>query len=161
MEKTNFTIEREKLEITMTRVFDAPRELLYEVFTDPKHKVIWWRCNTVTNVFVEMDVRPGGTWRIVQKNEDGKEYAFHGEYLEVVPPEKIVNTYEYEDIPAHIITETTLFEKQAGKTKLTLISSFQTIDDLEGMVNAGMESGSTESMEHIEELLIKLQTITI
>ncbi len=67
MKKTELIIEPEKLEITLTRVFDAPRELLYKVFTDPKHKAIWWRCNTVTNIFVQMDVKKGGMWRIVQK----------------------------------------------------------------------------------------------
>ena len=79
----------------------------------------------------------------------------------MIPPEKIVNTSEFEGMPGHIITETTTFKEQSGKTKLTLTSSFQTIEDLEGMIKAGMESGSTESMDHIEELLITLQTITI
>ena len=161
MKNTSFTIEHGKLEIIMTRVFDAPRELLYKVFTDQRHKAVWWRCNTVTNIFVQMDVRPGGAWRIIQKSEDGKEYAFHGEYLEVIPSEKIVNTSEYEDMPGHIITETATFIEQEGKTKLTITSLFQNIEDLEGMIKAGMESGATESMEHIEELLITLQTITI
>ena len=161
MKKTELIIEREKLEVTVTRVFDAPRELLYQVFTDPKHKAVWWRCDAVTNIFVQMDVRPGGLWRIVQKGADGKEYAFNGEYLEVIPPEKIVNTSEFEDMPGHIITETTILEEQSGKTKLTITSSFQTIEDLEGMIQAGMESGTTESMDHIDELLISLQTITI
>jgi uncharacterized protein YndB with AHSA1/START domain len=161
MKNTTFKIEREKLEITMSRVFDAPRELLYNVFTDPKHKTIWWRCNTVTNIAIQMDVRKGGSWRIIQKSGDGKEFAFHGEYIEVIPREKIANTSEFEGMPGHIITETTTFEEQEGKTKLTITSSFQNIEDLEGMIKAGMESGSTESMEHIEELLITLQSITI
>lgn len=161
MKKTELTIEREQLEVIVTRVFHAPRELLYKVFTDPKHKTIWWRCNSVTNIFVQMDVRPGGLWRIVQKGGDGKEFAFHGEYLEVIPPEKIVNTSEFEGMPGHIITETITFEEQGDKTKLTIISSFQNIEDLEGMIKAGMEAGTTESLEHIEELLLHLQTIII
>lgn len=161
MKKTDFTIEREKLKVTVTRVFDAPKELVYKVFTDPKHKAIWWRCNAVTNIFVQMDVRPGGSWHIIQKGADGKEFAFRGEYLEVLPLEKIVNTSEFENMPGHIITEITTFEEQGGKTKLTITSSFQTLEDLEGMIQSGMESGTTESMEHIEELLINLRTITI
>jgi uncharacterized protein YndB with AHSA1/START domain len=161
MKNIDFTIERKKLEITVSRLFDAPRELLYSVFTDPKHKAIWWRCNTVTNIFVQMDVKKGGTWRIIQQDESGKKFIFHGEYLEVIPLIKIVNTSEFEGMPGHVITETTTFTEQEGKTKLTIASSFQTIEDLEGMIKAGMESGTTESMEHIEELLIKLQTITI
>ncbi|HXB12714.1 MAG TPA: SRPBCC domain-containing protein, partial [Bacteroidia bacterium] len=87
--KTNIAIKPEKLEVVVTRIFNAPKELLYKVFTDPKHKAIWWRCNSVTNIFVQMDVRPGGSWRIIQKDNDGKEFAFHGEYLEVIPIEKI------------------------------------------------------------------------
>jgi len=161
MSKTNFIIEQEKLEVTVTRMFDAPRELLYKVFTDPKHKAMWWRCNTVTNISVQMDVRPGGTWRIIQKDEDGKEFAFHGEYLQVIPSEKIVNTSEYEDMPGHVITETTTFAEQEGKTKLTITSHFQNVEDLEGMIKAGMESGTRDSMEHIEELLIEQQTTKI
>src|SRR6185312_8371126 len=159
MKKTDLTIEREKLEVTATRVFDAPRELLYKVFTDPKHKAIWWRCDAVTNISVQMDVRPGGSWRIIQKGDDGKEFAFHGEYLEVTPPERIVNTSEFEGMPGHIITETATFEELSGKTRLTIYSSFQTIEDLEGMIKAGMESGTTESMDHIQELVIDRQTI--
>ena len=161
MKKTDLTIEREKLEVTAVRVFDAPRELIYKVFTDPTHKAVWWRCNSVTNIFVEMDVRPGGSWRIIQRGEDGKEFAFHGKYLEVIAPKKIVNTSEFEGMPGHVITETTTFEKRAGKTKLTITSSFQSIEDLEGMIKAGMESGTTESLDHVEELLINLQTIII
>jgi uncharacterized protein YndB with AHSA1/START domain len=161
MSNTDFIIERKKLEVTVTRVFDAPRELLYKVFTDPKHKAIWWRCNTVTNTSIQMDVRLGGAWRIIQKGEDGKEFAFHGKYLEVIPPEKIVNTSEFEDMPGHIITETTTFIEQEGKTKLTITSHFQSIEDLEGMVKAGMESGTRESLEHIEEILMELQTTKI
>jgi len=161
MKKTELTIEREKLEVTVTRVFDTPRKFLYKVFTDPAHKAVWWRCNTVTNIFVQMDVRPGGSWRIIQRGEDGKEFAFHGKYLEVISPEKIVNTSEFEEMSGHVITETAIFEEQGDKTKLTIISSFQNIEDLEGMIKAGMESGTTESMDHIEELLSKLQTITI
>jgi uncharacterized protein YndB with AHSA1/START domain len=152
--KTNIAIKPEKLEVVVTRIFNAPKELLYKVFTDPKHKAIWWRCNSVTNIFVQMDVRPGGSWRIIQKDNDGKEFAFHGEYLEVIPIEKIVNTSEFEGMPGHVITETARFAEQGGKTKLTITSLFQNREDLEGMIKAGMESGTTESMDHIEELLI-------
>ncbi len=72
-----------------------------------------------------------------------------------------MNTSEYEDMPRHVITETTTFKEQEGKTKLTITSLFQNREDLEGMIKAGMESGSTESMDHMEELLISLQTITL
>ena len=155
--KTNVEIKREKLEIVVTRIFAAPKKLLYKVFTDPKHKTIWWRCDSVTNVFVQMDVRQGGTWRIIQKDNSGKEFAFHGEYLEVIAMEKIVNTSEYEGMPGHIIIETNTFEECGTKTKLTITSLFQNGEDLEGMVKAGMESGTKESMDHIEELLISNQ----
>jgi uncharacterized protein YndB with AHSA1/START domain len=152
--KTNIVIKREKLEVVVTRIFAAPKELLYKVFTDPKHKAIWWRCNSVTNTLVQMDVRTGGAWRIIQKDNNGKEFAFHGKYLEVIPLEKIINTSEFEGMVGHIITETTTFEEKEGKTKLTITSLFQTREDLEGMIKAGMEYGTTESMDHIEELLI-------
>lgn len=152
-QKTNFIIAPGKLDVIMTRIFNAPRELVYKACTDPKHKAIWWRCKAHTNIFVQMDVRPGGIWRIIQKSEDGKEFAFHGEYLEVVPPEKIVNTFEFEGKPGHVITETTTFEEQGSKTKLTITSLFQTKKDRQDMINAGMEYGGTDSMELLDELL--------
>jgi len=154
-------MEREKQEVTVSRLFDAPREIVYKVFTEPEHKKKWWRCNTITNVSVEMDVRNGGLWRIVQQDETGKQYVMYGEYLEIIPQEKIVNTYEFDGMPGHVITETTTFEDHDGKTMLTITSQFQSIEDLEGMIKAGMESGTMESLEHANELIIKLQTITI
>jgi uncharacterized protein YndB with AHSA1/START domain len=156
-QQTKCIILQENLEVIISRVFNSPKALLYKVFTDPKHKAIWWRCNSVTNVSVQMDVRPGGIWRIIQKGEDGKEFAFHGEYLEVIPQEKIVNTSEFEGMPGHVITETTRFKELEGKTKLTITSLFQNKEDLEGMIKAGMESGSNEAMEHIEEILLNIK----
>ena len=101
-----------------------------------------------------MDVRPDGVWRFVQKGPDGKEYAFNGVYREVLRPERLVYTFEYEGMPGHILIETVRLEKQLdGNTKVTVTDSFQTRKDRDGMLQSGMEKGARESMERLEELL--------
>jgi uncharacterized protein YndB with AHSA1/START domain len=101
-----------------------------------------------------MDVRPGGEWRFLHTDPTGTEYGFHGKYLEVRPPSLISDTFNFEGIPAgHEMVETMTLEDVNGKTKMTTISVFQNIEDLEGMVNSGMEGGATESWERLAELV--------
>lgn len=153
MKKTSIVIEEEKLEVIITRILNAPRSLVYKACTNPEHKAVWWRCDTLTNISIHMDVRQGGDWKIIQQGQDGKKLTSFGKYLEVIPYKKLVNTFELEGMPGHVITETSIFEDDDGKTKLTIISHFQTLDDLKAMIKAGMESGTNESMNHLEELL--------
>jgi len=155
--KGNLVIDAEKREIVMKRVFDAPRELVFQVTTDPKLVPQWWGPRNLTTVVDRMDVRPGGAWRHVQHDESGNEYAFNGIYREVVPPERLVFTFEYEGMPGHELLETILFEEHGGKTTVTTIDHFQTVEDLYGMVQSGMEEGATESMDRLTELLQEVQ----
>ena len=93
-------------EIVLARVFDAPRELIFKVYTDPETIPSWWGPRVHTTTVDEMDVRVGGKWRYVSKDEQGNEYAFRGEYLEIDPPHRLVSTFEFEGMPGHVVLET-------------------------------------------------------
>jgi uncharacterized protein YndB with AHSA1/START domain len=140
-------------EFVMTRVFDAPRELVFRVYTDPETMPQWWGPRYLTTVVEKMDVRPGGLWRCIQRGPDGKEYAFHGEYKEVVSPSKIVSTFEFEGMPGHVVVDTVTFEVVGKKTKVTATSVFLSAEDLDGMIESGMEGGANESWDRLEEVL--------
>jgi uncharacterized protein YndB with AHSA1/START domain len=144
-------------EYVMSRVFDAPRDLVFKAYTDPEIVPQWWGQRASTTIVDKSDVRTGGSWRYVQREADGTEYAFRGEYLEVTPPERIVNTFEFEPMPGHIVTDTAVFEEIDGKTKLTVTSLFDTVEDLKGMLETGMESGANESWDLLAEYLAKVQ----
>jgi uncharacterized protein YndB with AHSA1/START domain len=141
--------------IVMTREFDAPRELVWKVYTDPAHLPNWWGPRGLTTTVEAMDVRPGGAWRFIQRDTDGNEYAFHGVYHQVVPPERVVSTFEFEGMPGHVMLETMTLEDLGGRTRLTTTSVFQSVEDRDGMLASGMEQGATESMDRLAELLAK------
>jgi uncharacterized protein YndB with AHSA1/START domain len=143
-------------EIVMSRVFDAPRELVYRAHTDPSLIPKWWGQRDTTTIVDTMDVRPGGAWRFVQKSLDGTEFAFRGEYREVVPPERLAYTFEFEGMPGKILVETIAFEERDGKTTLTSRSVFDSKEDRNGMLESGMESGAIESWNRLAELLATL-----
>lgn len=140
-------------EYVMTRVFDAPRELVYQAYTDPDIVPHWWGLRSSTTAVDSMDVKPGGAWRYIQREEDGTEYAFRGEYREVTPPERLVNTFEFEPMPGKIIVDTTTFEEQGGKTVVTTTSLFDSSEDRDGMLATGMEAGANESWDLLAEWL--------
>jgi uncharacterized protein YndB with AHSA1/START domain len=153
MSKLDIIAEPGKQEIIITRVFDAPRDLVFKAYTDPKLVAQWWGPRSVTTVVDKMEVKPGGQWRYVHRDEDGSEYAFHGVYHEVASPERLVYTFEFEGMPGHVLLETIKFEEFEGKTKMIDLSVFQTVEDRDGMLQSGMESGATESMDRFAELL--------
>ncbi len=157
MAKANLIAEPGKQEIIMSRVFDAPRELIFKVMTDPKHIPQWWGKRTQTTIVDKMDVKPGGLWRFVQRDQQGNEFAFHGVYHSITAPERVIDTFEFEGMPGHVILETMTLEAQAnGKTRLTVSSVFQSVADRDGMLSSGMEEGSNESYDRLEELLAKM-----
>ena len=153
---TTFTTPSDR-EIRMTRVFDAPRELVFQAHTDPQHVPHWWGQRHSTTIVDVMDVRPGGAWRFVQRDPEGNEYGFRGEYREVVPPERLVYTFEFEGMPGHILVETMTFEEHDGKTTVSSTSLFDSVEDRDGMLESGMESGAIESWDRLAELLERLQ----
>jgi uncharacterized protein YndB with AHSA1/START domain len=143
-------------EIVMSRVFDAPRELVFRAYTDPQLVARWWGRRHSTTRVDKMDVRPGGLWRYIESGPDG-EFAFNGVYREVVPPQRLVYTFEFEPMPGHVLVETITFVDLNGRTQLTSTSVFDTVEDRDGMLQSGMESGANESMDQLDELLNELR----
>lgn len=159
MNKTNLVAEPGKHEITVTRVFNAPRELVFKTFTDPELLPKWWGPRELTTTVDKMEVKAGGLWRYVQRDADGNEYAFHGVYHAITAPERIIATFEFEGLPGHVLLETMTFEEHDGKTTLTDSSVFQSVADRDGMIEAGMEHGTVDSFERVDELLAELQAV--
>ena len=156
MNKTTVIAEPGKLDLTRTRIFDAPRELVFKAYTDPSLIPQWWGPKLYTTTVEKMDPKPGGSWRFVQRDAEGHEFGFHGVYHEVRRPEQTVDTFEYEGFPGHVLLESaTMEDLGGGKTKLTVHSVYQSVEDRDGMIASGMEKGMSESHERLDELLAK------
>jgi uncharacterized protein YndB with AHSA1/START domain len=151
----NVTLPSER-EIVMTRTFDAPRALVFEAFSKPEHISHWWGPAGATMPVCDMDFRPGGKWRYVTHEADGNDYGFHGEFREIVPPERIVWTFEFEGMPGHVSVETMAFNERDGKTTITTTTLFDSVEDRDGMLQSGMETGAAESYNRLEAYLKSL-----
>lgn len=143
-------------EIHVERVFDAPRDQVFAAFVDPELIPEWWGPRGTTAVVEEMDVRAGGSWRFVVRNSDGSETAFRGTFREVSPPDRVVQTFEWEGMPGHVSVDTATFEDLGDRTKLTTTSLFHTTEERDGMLGSGMEGGLNETYERFDELLARL-----
>jgi uncharacterized protein YndB with AHSA1/START domain len=143
-------------EIQITREFDAPRDLVFKAMTDPTLLARWWGPRKYRTIVDKMDARPGGAWRMRNIAADGGEHAFRGEFREIVPPERVVWTFEYEPLPGHVSVETMTLTEHDGRTLLTVRDRFASKEDRDGMIESGMESGARESYERLEELLAEL-----
>lgn len=143
-------------EIVMTRVFNAPRELVFRAHVDPALIAQWWGLRGNTTIVEKLEARPGGKWRFVQRRPDGSQEGFHGEFREIVPPERITWTFEWDGMPGHVGLEKYTFEEQVGQTTLTTISYFNTREERDGVIGSGMEGGANESADRLEELLASL-----
>ena len=157
MGKTNFTVDKENLQVMAGRIFDAPKEAVWKACTDPKLLTQWWGPRNMTMTVDKMEFRVGGEWRFIHKDPAGNEYGFHGVYKVIEPMDKVIDTFNFEGIPAgHELVETlTLEEVEGGKTKMTTTAQYANIQDLEGMINSGMEKGQTESIDRLAELVEK------
>lgn len=144
-------------EIMMTRVFHAPRELVFEAHTSCEHLEKWWGPRKYQLAICEMDFRPGGAYRFVHRGPDGEEHGFRGEYHEIVPPEKIVWTFEYEGTPGHISVDTVTFTESDGKTTLTALSVFDSVEDRDAMLQSGMEAGANETWDRLAEYVATMR----
>jgi uncharacterized protein YndB with AHSA1/START domain len=142
-------------EFRIERVFDAPRDRVWRAFTDPKLIAQWWgRGNKL--VIEKFDVERGGHWRFVEHGPEGK-HGFEGRYREVTPQDRIVQTFEWDGMPAHVIIETIEFTDLGdGRTKVVNVSLFHTTDERDGMLQSGMEQGLNESYAALDRLLATL-----
>lgn len=156
MSKLTVIAEPGKQEIVITRMFDAPRELVFKVMTDPQHVPHWWGPRGMTTIVDKMDVRHGGVWRFVHRTPDGEESGFRGVYHRVAPNEQIVQTFEWEGMPGHISLETMTLEDDNGQTRLRAVAVYQSVADRDGMLGSGMEGGMAETYDRLEELAAEL-----
>jgi uncharacterized protein YndB with AHSA1/START domain len=147
-----------ELEISVSRTFDAPRSLIFEAMTGCQHMSKWWGPRYLTLDHCEIDLRPGGSYRFVQKAPDGALHPFKGVYREVTAPERIVFTqiYDVEPFSIHESVVTNVLTERGGKTMLAQTVLFDTPEARDGMIASGMESGEAESFDRLDELLAEL-----
>lgn len=142
-------------EAELTRVFDAPRDLVFTTMMDPALVPQWWGPRRYRTVVDKMDVRVGGTWRIGNIADDGGEHWFRGEYKEIVPNERVVQTFEYEPFAGNVSTETmTLEDLGDGRTLVRVRAVYPSKEAADAMLaGGGMEEGARETYDRLAELL--------
>ena len=147
-------------QILITREFDAPKHLVYKAWTTPELVKRWWSGQRGEVTLAEIDLRIGGMWRYVMMAEGGFEVAFHGEYREIVPNERIVSTEVYEGIPdaeEHAALDTLTLTEVDGRTTLTVLVEHKTKEGRDAHINSGMEAGMQESFDLLEQVAISLR----
>lgn len=153
MGNTEFIIEPGRQDIVMTRVFDASPDVVYQAITDPEHIANWWGSAKHPTTIDHAEFRRGGAWRFIDRDDAGTEFAFRGIVHDVSPPNRIIWTFEFEGMPGHVSLETVTLEEVDGGTKYTAVAVYQSVEDRDGMVQAGMEGGAAESMDRLAEVI--------
>jgi len=146
-------------QIIIEREFDAPRDLVFRAHTDPELVKQWLGPRNLSMDIDRFEVRDGGIWRYVQRDEQGNEYAFHGVFHGDPSPDSIVQTFEYEGYPGNVALETLTLEERDGKTLLRTNSVFQTLEARDGMLQSGMEHGVNDGYERLDELVASLASV--
>jgi uncharacterized protein YndB with AHSA1/START domain len=149
-------------QILITREFDAPKHLVYKAWTTPELVRRWWHANRGQMTVAEIDLRVGGQWRYVMVTEDGFEVAFHGEYREIVPNERIVSTEVYEGAPqAEGVEEGTLntltLAEADGRTTMTILVEAPSKEIRDAIIESGMEAGMQDAMDLLEQAAVSLR----
>lgn len=143
--------------ILITREFDAPRHLVYRAYTEPDLIKRWWSGDRGTVDSIEVDLRVGGGWRYVMTANEGFEVAFHGEYREIVPDEKLVSTEIYEAVPDASALDTVTFTEHDGRTTLTILVEHSEKAHRDAHIESGMEDGLQEALDHLEQVAVSLR----
>ena len=142
-------------QILITREFDAPKHLVYKAWTTPELIRRWWHAKRGEVTVAEVDLRVGGRWRYVMVADGGFEVAFHGEYREIVPNERIVSTEVYEGAPGgdeNGTLNTATFTETDGRTTLTILVQAPSKEIRDAIINSGMEAGLQDALELLEEV---------
>ena len=149
-------------EVIITRIFNAPRDLVFKVWTEPEHIAQWWGPKGFTTTISQMDFRAGGTWRYVMHGPDGTEYPASEVFREIVPPERIVTTDEFDqdfeqvvntDLPSGAMVVTTLFEDLGNKTRLTIRILHSSAEDRRKHEEMGVVGGWNSSLDCLDDYL--------
>jgi uncharacterized protein YndB with AHSA1/START domain len=159
--QTKLIAEPGKQELFIEREFNAPRELVFKAYTDPKLYVQWLGPRGFTMELETFEPKSGGRWRYVQVDKEGNKFGFHGSFHEVLIPERIIDTFEYEELPerGHIILQKAVFEELPnGRSKVIAQAVFFSVADRDGLIESGMEIGVNEGYERLDEILENLQS---
>ena len=147
-------------QILITREFNAPKHLVYRAVTEPALVKRWWNAKRGEVTVAEIDLRVGGTWRYAMVTPDGSEVAFHGEYREIVPDERIVSTEVFEGAPGGdengTVNTMTLTEKD-GRTTLTTLVQAPSNEIRDAIIESGMEAGMQDALDLLEETAVSLR----
>lgn len=149
-------------QIRIMREFAAPRHLVWKAWTTPELVRRWWHAKRGEVTVCEIDLRVGGKWRYAMVTPDGFEVAFHGEYREIVPNERLVTTETYEGLPEGVSEEdgstlnTATFEKADGRTSVTLLIQAANKTSRDAIIESGMEDGLQDALDLLEEIAVSL-----
>ena len=144
-------------QILITREFDAPRHLVYKAWTTPELVRRWWSGERGEVTVAEIDLRVGGTWRYVMLAHGGMEVGFHGEFLELVPDERIVSTEVFEGMPEGQSVNTMTLTETQGRTRLSILVQHTIQEHRDAHINSGMEGGMQEAMDRLEQVAVSLR----
>lgn len=147
-------------EIVLTRLFDAPRRLVFDAMTKPEHVRRWWGIldDKHSVPVCEIDLRPGGAWRFVGRGPEGDFPAFYGTYREIAPPERLVYTEFFEPFPDVGSLISTVFTEEDGKTRMTVTCLYPSLDVRDMVLSTGMSKGAGLSYDRLEDLVRELQS---
>jgi len=152
MTKNEWVIKPGVQEITQIREFDAPRDLVFKVMMDPDAIPNWWEPRAYWTKVDKMDARTGGSWRFIHGDNKGNEYGFHGVY-HLVEPNHVIQTFEFEGVPGRPSLETMTLEDIGGRTRMVQHSVFLSLQDRDGVVQSGMQTGAEETNDRLAELV--------
>jgi uncharacterized protein YndB with AHSA1/START domain len=164
MKKTKLTADPGRRDLTLIREFDAPRELVFKAYTDPKLYVQWLGPENSSTRLEKFEPWSGGTWRYTTTDNEGKTYRFHGVNHEVTAPERIIDTFEWDDLPekGHVSLEKAEFETLPGnRTKVTSHTVYFSPQDRDAMMQGGMEQGIEKMFEKFDTLLEQMKTTAV
>jgi uncharacterized protein YndB with AHSA1/START domain len=158
--ETTISSEPDKLDYFITREFEAPRELVFKAFTDPELVIQWLGPSRLKMTIEKFESIDGGTYRYTHEDQDGNKFVFRGVNHEVLPPQRIIGTFEFEGLPerGHVALQTARFEAlPGGRTRVISQSVFQSVADRDGMLRSGMERGVKQGFERLDEVLASMQ----
>jgi len=153
MSKTHLVAEPGVPQVLITREFNAPPAIVFRTFTEPDLLVQWLGPRRLTMKIDTYDIRDGGSWRYIYREEDGIEYAFRGLFHGAPSLDGIVQTFEFEGTPGQVSLETVTFEDHNGKTLMRQNAVYQSVANRDAMIESGMEGGLNEGLDRLDELL--------
>lgn len=157
--ETTITVEPGKHDYFIVREFEAPRELVFQAFTDPELVKKWLGPHGLKMTIEKYESKDGGAYRYVHEDQNGNKFVFRGVNHQVLSPERIIGTFEFEGLPGgHVSLQTATFEAlPGGRTRVTSQSVFQSVADRDGMLRSGMERGIKQSFERLDEVLAGME----